>query len=393
MRHGYLTLLASAALFATTTHAGPTWKYFISDVQVVDLGTMGGEESVASDINDQGEIVGWSHVQQGWRHAFLWRNGSMEDITPYEQYTAEARGINNLTQVVGYLQHPAGETTFGFYWDARVSMHLLDSAYTDVASIGWCASGSDAKAINDSGVITGVRIGGCGPPVPFADRAARWTSWSALWQELVPLGPSGKENYAYNINSAGTIVGWNKNGDYPTAGFDWSAGVYGEVPFPAVVAPVLPEPGQMKAYGINDSGAIVGVVTLRHTPPLDETTTRAFYWNGKSPQASLLSPIGDAGLSAAFEVNDNNFSVGYRDNRDRWAVVWHAHFGGHALPVPPGPDVGSMALGKHCEALAVNNRNASGLVQAVGYCKIGGDRHAVLWNITTLKVFISAPMP
>jgi len=388
MRHGHLLLLAGTALLASIAHADPGWRYVISDIEVVDLGTMGGRESAAHDINDHGEIVGWSDTKSGEHHAFLWRKGGMEDLTPFEGYTADANGINNRTQVVGSIRHLIWPSQRGFHWHEVTALNLLDDAYTDKWELEFCASGGHAEAINDSGVITGSRIGGCNPPVAFISRAARWESWSAPYEEIVPLGPAPKNNSANNINSAGTIVGRNKDVGIGTGALRWRPGLPGSggVPLPSVPAPARPSDTPMKAYGVSDSGAIVGSLTL-FNPESGEYTERAYFWNGISPESVLLPmAASDDVLSAAAEINNEGFSVGWGDNGDRWAVVWHGHIGARSLPTAPGKV-------RYCEALAVNNRDSSGLVQAVGFCEVGGDRHAVLWNITTHSVTIPSDSP
>lgn len=44
---------------------------------VTDLGTLGGNSSTATAINETGQIVGVSATAQGREHAFLWHNGAM----------------------------------------------------------------------------------------------------------------------------------------------------------------------------------------------------------------------------------------------------------------------------------------------------------------------------
>src|SRR5262249_18435442 len=56
------------------THAC-LWK----DGQLTDLGTLGGKTSYSRAINDAGWIVGDSQLAAMERHAFLWREGRMED--------------------------------------------------------------------------------------------------------------------------------------------------------------------------------------------------------------------------------------------------------------------------------------------------------------------------
>ena len=122
MRSLIKIILAGTCVLTSVANAGPDTEFSIVDVQVVDLGTMGGDDSVANDINDYGEIVGWSNLRDATQRGFLWSNGVFEAVTPVG-YVGEARGINNLTQIVGHVYH--GVTPHAFYSDARTRWWLL----------------------------------------------------------------------------------------------------------------------------------------------------------------------------------------------------------------------------------------------------------------------------
>jgi probable HAF family extracellular repeat protein len=68
----------------------------------VDLGTLGGSESIAHGINDQDIVVGWAHDAVGRRRAFVWRADiGMHDLGTLGGPNATAIAINEANQVVG----------------------------------------------------------------------------------------------------------------------------------------------------------------------------------------------------------------------------------------------------------------------------------------------------
>ena len=48
--------------------------------KLLDLGTLGGQNSFAFGINNLGQIVGTSELESGQSRAFLWENGEMMDL-------------------------------------------------------------------------------------------------------------------------------------------------------------------------------------------------------------------------------------------------------------------------------------------------------------------------
>ena len=71
MRKATLILLATfTAAHASAHAAGVTFNYVVTGIQATDLGDLGGLNSQAFDINDLGDIVGWSRDSS--RHRIIW---------------------------------------------------------------------------------------------------------------------------------------------------------------------------------------------------------------------------------------------------------------------------------------------------------------------------------
>jgi probable HAF family extracellular repeat protein len=109
----------SAQLVGSHPSESGDWGAFLwQNGSMQDLGTLGGAQSYGNAINDLGRVVGNSDTSD-WPHAFLWdaENG-MRDLGSLGK-GATATDINNLGQVVGY----SGTGTHGqraFLWEAGV---------------------------------------------------------------------------------------------------------------------------------------------------------------------------------------------------------------------------------------------------------------------------------
>src|SRR6476620_1290204 len=71
-------------------------------IDITDLGTLGGDQSIAFAVNDSDQVVGLSWTSTGPSHSFLYSNGQMTDLYPLnsqELITAGPTGINDLAQV------------------------------------------------------------------------------------------------------------------------------------------------------------------------------------------------------------------------------------------------------------------------------------------------------
>lgn len=114
---------------------------------VIDLGSLGGDYSVGLDINDAGQVTGYSTLPSGHTHAFLHSAGVMIDLGTLGGTESYGRSINNAGRVVGSsLLSGSSITTTDFDHAFLYSGGPL----MDLGTLG--GNGSQAYGINGSGV-------------------------------------------------------------------------------------------------------------------------------------------------------------------------------------------------------------------------------------------------
>lgn len=95
------------------------------DATAVDLGTLGGLRSGATAVNIAGESAGFSDVSGGDRHAFIYRDGAMQDIGASLGSPASiATTINDAAQVVGTYEDTSTGTSRAFLYSIDTTTDL-----------------------------------------------------------------------------------------------------------------------------------------------------------------------------------------------------------------------------------------------------------------------------
>lgn len=290
---------------------------------------VGSRGSLATDVNDRGEVVG----SYGER-AFVWRQGRTRYLRTLGGSGGMATGINNRGQVVGYSRTP----------DMR--MHAVLWSGTGIRSLG--TAEATATAINDHGVIVGMTY-----PARGAPYAWRWSAG-----RLTPLTGYGVHRssftYVYDINSAGQIVGVDDAGGWvldgtrltrlrslsttPTtaraindrgvvAGGEADRGqahrariwTHGRIRSLGTMPPPMPmarNPTTM-ARGINDSGDVVGEHWWYGIP----VQVLPFLWHDGRMTRLPTPSVRPNGAAAA--VNEHGLIVGYvQGTDDSFAAAW-----------------------------------------------------------------------
>jgi probable HAF family extracellular repeat protein len=139
-------IVGRSAVKATSNWRGIQHAFLWENGVMTDLGTLSGNSSLALNINDSDQIVGWSEIATGFRHAFLWENGVMTDLGTLEGgEVSTASSINNSGQIIGWSELTEDNITHAILWENGVM--------TDLGTFG--GESSAASSINNAGQIVG----------------------------------------------------------------------------------------------------------------------------------------------------------------------------------------------------------------------------------------------
>jgi probable HAF family extracellular repeat protein len=170
--------------------AGRTHAFIFRDGVVQDLGTLGGRFASGFAINDRGEVAGHSTIAgESALHAFVYRDGALQDLGSLGGFFTVANSINNRGVVVGTSVDASGNA-LAFVHDGTSMRRFLD-----------LPPPQQATAINDRGAIVG-DLGQNGSYLYDNGVVTRLESIPEVqaggWTRLIPTG----------INDRGWITGW-----------------------------------------------------------------------------------------------------------------------------------------------------------------------------------------
>ena len=134
-----------------------------------EIGTLGGSNSFAYEVNESGVVVGYANIPSSGAsrpfHAFRWSSASgIQDLGTLGGARSIAYGVNASGQVVGYSE-VAGGAQHAFLWsDDNLSgapdAGEMKDLNTVVPVAGWTFE--EARAINDRGQIVATAVDGSG---------------------------------------------------------------------------------------------------------------------------------------------------------------------------------------------------------------------------------------
>lgn len=285
---------------------------------MLDLGTLGGAESGANALNASAAVVGWSETAEGSRHAFLYRDGELIDLgTLPGGRDSVATDINDAGLVVGFSAinefgpaFPA--VTQAFAWQER--MVALGALYCPCTFNDRYGS-SSASAISETAQVVGSSETVRGERVRhaflFEGGAPRDLSTAGSWSV----------SRALDIGAGGVVVGNVAVATGPGAGSLLPPQAAGWLDGQEIVLGGLPGDPASSIEAINDSGAGAG-----WSGAAGPGARTAVLFRASGLQA--LAPLPGHESSMALDINNGLQVAGWSEaaagTAQRHAVLWEA---------------------------------------------------------------------
>lgn len=252
-------------------------------------------QSQALAVNAEGCAVGWGQTSAlAPIYLEVWATGSCAYngifMTSLGGSSTQGRAVNASGQIAGTSQI-AGDNTAPFH---GFLMKLGVVGMTDLAPLAG-GTRSAAFGLNDSGLVVGSSAS-----ASSAQRAVKWESPAATDLGTLPGGTTSTESVATAVNAGGVIVGWSIDpSTSQTHAVKWTAGAIADLG-------VIAGGGWSEAHAVNTAGDVVGwsrgadffphAVLWRGTTLID--------LNSRIPAGSLWT------LNKAYGINDSGQIVG-----------------------------------------------------------------------------------
>jgi probable HAF family extracellular repeat protein len=282
------------------------------DGQIIDLGTLGGNHSIADDINDRGQVVGITvnaipdpfsllYALAGFTNgtqtrAFLWEKGQMHDLGTLGGPDAEGFNINRRGQIFGvsYINSTPDPVTglpplHPFVWTKETGMKDLGSLGGALGFVN-CECGG----FNNQGQVVGMsNLAGDTVADPFF-----WDGENLI--DLFTSSVGGNPLSPTALNDAGEIAGGAVFPKRPFDAFLWKNGV-------ATDLGTVDGDGCSWARAMNNRGQIVG-----QSFACDGSVVHSFLWeDGSIVDLNALIPTSaNMQLVDPLSINDRGEIAG-----------------------------------------------------------------------------------
>jgi probable HAF family extracellular repeat protein len=306
-----------------------------------DLGGFGGD-TYANEVNNAGQVGGWSFDNLSKGQAFRWQAGSMTQLLPPSGLGCYGQAINSSGAVAGHWeQNSSPQVLHGVVWNGAIATPVGGSNFSTVLGINdagavtgryvntaafWDPATSGPHLLG-GGLSTATDINNNNWVVGGIDAAPAFVYDGTTMTSLPTFG--GASGQANHINDANVVVGWAQDAANRKLGFQWQNGA---------ISPLAPLPGhtQSLAFGVNASNLSVGQTTDGFVNFNWENSFATLWVNGAPIDlTSVTSGLGAYKLANVSSISDTGYIVGWTSRASDGKL--------HGFILTPLPEPGAAA--------------------------------------------------
>ena len=271
--------------------------FWSSALVIHDLGTLGGTNSTAIDINASGQVIGMSDVSSGAPRGFIWTSGGgMQDLVALLGYPAtDVVAINDAGQIAGSYVAPSGDT--------HAFLYTPGSGLRDLGTLG--GHTSMATGLNAQGDVVGSSTTSTGDTHAFL-----WTPTEGMEDVTAVTGFTAVRKLNDDLQTlSGGVFGF-----FPPApsAFIITLEVTPAWPFTGFAAPIHAAPAINATHAGHD-------VTLRFGLGGDRGLD---IFAAGSPSSIEVSCTTGAPIGSATPLSPTDFELRYQAGPDRYTLRW-----------------------------------------------------------------------
>lgn len=326
----------------------------------VDLGTLGGVSSHATDISDGGLVVGSSETADGATRGFRWTaSGGMVELSPLPGH-AKSEAIAVLDGGVFGSASILGVSGDDYAWTPVIWSSSGSAVAIPIPPLAGASSGLPG-GFNARGEVVGM---------DYVSYGHGWI-WSAQdgKYDLTANAPGGSnEGWANEIAASGTALVTTRahTCSFPFNTTCWRTYLFDRASgYRSIGTPDGTENADVVGLGVNERGTVVGWTR-------NLSSQRAYKWDPHEGFTMLSIPSTESYSNGiAMAINAGGTVVGQgrvSSSGPLEAVVWPA--GGGVISLNPDGEVSGLPM-------AVNS---SGTVAGWG-TGLGGLTHATIWVV------------